>query len=86
MDLTYVEIAGGDHVLSITRNARMIAGVFDFFDAKRRAPATKAGAVPAASKTESPPKAPAETRSKRTAALTVEDLRSRATVACRRTP
>lgn len=41
MDHTYVEIAGGDHVLAITRNAKMIAGVFDFFDAKRRRSAAK---------------------------------------------
>lgn len=38
MDHTYVEIAGGDHVMAITRNAKMIAGVFDFFDGKRRQP------------------------------------------------
>lgn len=36
MDHTYVEIPGGDHVIAITRNAKMIAGVFDFFDGKRR--------------------------------------------------
>lgn len=36
MDHRYEEIAGGDHVTSIARNAKMIAGVFDFFDSKRR--------------------------------------------------
>lgn len=37
MDYRYEEIAGGDHVTSIARNAKMIAGVFDFFDSKQRA-------------------------------------------------
>lgn len=36
MDHRYEEIAGGDHVTSIARNAKMIAGVFDFFDSKQR--------------------------------------------------
>lgn len=70
MDHTYVEIAGGDHVLAITRNAKMIAGVFDFFDAKRRKPATKPGATPAGEKTESKPQVPtpAGAKAKRSAA------------------
>lgn len=37
MDYRYEEIAGGDHVTSIARNAKMIASVFDFFDSKKRA-------------------------------------------------
>jgi poly(3-hydroxybutyrate) depolymerase len=36
MDYRYEEIAGGDHVTSIARNAKMIATVFDFFDSKKR--------------------------------------------------
>lgn len=68
MDLTYVEIAGGDHVLAITRNAQMIAGVFDFFDAKRRK--AKRTEVPATEKAQPLPKAepPAGTKSKRNTA------------------
>ncbi len=56
MDHTYVEITGGDHVLAITRNAKMIAGVFDFFDAKRRKPKAQAEGAPAAEKAEARPK------------------------------
>ena len=36
MDLVYKELAGGNHFGSITRNPEMIAGVFDFFDERRR--------------------------------------------------
>lgn len=64
MDHTYVEIAGGDHVLAITRNAKMIAGVFDFFDAKRRKPVAKVDATPTGERTESAPKAPTPARTK----------------------
>ncbi len=69
MDHTYVEIAGGDHVLAITRNAKMIAGVFDFFDAKRRKPVVKVDATPAGGKSESkaPAPTPAGTKAKRSA-------------------
>lgn len=52
MDYRYDEIAGGDHVTSITRNAKMIASVFDFFDSKVRA-ATKP-AAPATTKEPEP--------------------------------
>ena len=52
MDYRYDEIAGGDHVTSIARNAKMIASVFDFFDSKQRA-ASKAVA-PAATKEPEP--------------------------------
>lgn len=48
MDYRYEEIAGGDHVTSIARNAKMIASVFDFFDSKKRAAkAAKATPKPA---------------------------------------
>lgn len=41
MDHRYKEIAGGDHVFSITRNPKMIADVFEFFADKRRTPPSK---------------------------------------------
>lgn len=37
MDYRYNEIAGGNHFDTITRNPKMIAEVFDFFDAHQRA-------------------------------------------------
>ncbi|MCR9243609.1 MAG: alpha/beta hydrolase-fold protein [bacterium] len=36
MDHEYLEIAGGDHVRSIARNAEMIAGIFEWFAGKQR--------------------------------------------------
>ena len=36
MDYKYKEIKDGNHIRSITSNPKMIAEVFDFFDAKRR--------------------------------------------------
>jgi predicted peptidase len=53
IDHEYVEIEGGDHVRAITRNAEMVAGVFDFFDRKRRVPAEDRAEKTAAPK---PPK------------------------------
>src|SRR5262249_34951342 len=32
----YIEIGGGDHIVSITRNPKMIGEVFDFLDAHPR--------------------------------------------------
>jgi predicted peptidase len=37
MDYRYLEIKGGDHIVSICANPKMIAEVFDFFDEHRRA-------------------------------------------------
>lgn len=55
MDYRYEEIAGGDHVTSIARNAKMIAGVFDFFDSKKRvANQSKAAPKPSATKPAAP--------------------------------
>jgi poly(3-hydroxybutyrate) depolymerase len=37
MDYRYIEIKGGDHIMSICANPKMIAAVFDFFDEHARA-------------------------------------------------